>query len=219
MPNTLRQVSAIGLGAALLAGSTPAAAASILALPNLQSISVYERTGGSAPTEHMFSVADPRILEQTVIGPASSDFVGAAEEFYDVFVSDADGLVNPLGSFFTVEGAFAYPSGGGFNIAEVKLNFSDGSSEFGSWVASYYAAGNGAAPSTYVNAADGDLLTHTSFGENVSQWYRQRVTIGFASATGIPNTPDPIHTPIPASGLLLGAALSGIPLFRRRKRC
>ncbi len=106
-------------------------------------------------------------------------------EFYDVYYSDIDGNFDADGSYLTIAGSFGYtlPAGGGLNLAEIALNYQDNSVEYGSYVASYVALGDNAAPDSAPKSIDGDLQTHTTMGNNVLEPdKRLRVTLGFMSS-------------------------------------
>jgi hypothetical protein len=157
-------------------------------LPNLESITFYERTGGVAPDPFTFLVEG---LELTVrlddpLAIGNFDIDGASGEFYDVYYSDEDGQFQLDGSYLTISGTFAQtlPAGGGLNLAEIGLNFSDQSVEYGNYVASFAAPGDNAAPDNVDLAIDGDLQTHTTMGNTVGQMERLRVTLGFESTSG-----------------------------------
>jgi hypothetical protein len=159
-------------------------------LPNLESITFYERTGGVAPDPFTFLVGGleltVRLADPLAIG--NFDIDGATGEFYDVYYSDEDGQFQLDGSYLTISGTFgaALPAGGGLNLAEIGLNFSDQSVEYGNYVASFVALGDNAAPQNVDLAIDGDLQTHTTMGNTVGQMDRLRVTLGFESTSGPP---------------------------------
>jgi hypothetical protein len=157
-------------------------------LPNLESITFHERTGGVAPDPFTFLVDGPeltvRLEDPLAIG--NFDIDGASGEFYDVYYSDENGQFQLDGSYLTISGTFAQtlPAGGGLNLAEIGLNFSDQSVEYGNYVASFVALGDNAAPDNVELAIDGDLQTHTTMGNTVGQMERLRVTLGFESTSG-----------------------------------
>lgn len=160
---------------------TVAAADPLRSRPNLVSITFYEQTTsvGPDPQEFVFDKDGPEMT--TTFYPldnASNDFEGVAdEEFYDVFYSDADGSFNPDGEFITVE--CIYGGVGGLNLVEVELTYSDNKTEFATYVASYFATGNGALPDTFKYAFDGNLTTYTQMGSSTDQDSRLRVTLAF----------------------------------------
>ena len=178
----------------LMALAAPAHAVAVRLIPNLTSITFWERTGGIAPTPYTFGVNSAQLTTRLIdpLGAGNSDFGGAATEFYDVFYSNADGTFNPNGEYVTIEGVFllGLPEGGGLNLAEMGLNFSNGSTEFGSFVASSLALGDNAVPGDVVLAVDANLQTHTTMGNTIGQMQRLRITLGFQSATGAPAATD-----------------------------
>ena len=159
-------------------------------LPDLQSITFYERTGGNAPDPFTFVVDGPELTVRLADPLANNNFDidGATGEFYDVYYSDEDGEFQLDGSYLTISGTFGQtlPAGGGLNLAEIGLNFADASTEYGNYVASFVALGDNAAPQNVDRAIDGDLQTHTTMGNTVGQMERLRVTLGFESTSGPP---------------------------------
>jgi hypothetical protein len=157
-------------------------------LPNLESITFFERTGGVAPDPFTFSVDGPeltvRLDDPLAIG--NFDISGATGEFYDVYYSDEHGEFQLDGSYLTISGTFgqALPAGGGLNLAEIALNFTDATVEYGNYVASSVALGDNAVPENVELAIDGDLQTHTTMGNTVGQVERLRITLGFDSTSG-----------------------------------
>ena len=154
-------------------------------IPGLESITFYETTG--QVTEYTFLVDGPE-LSNLLVDPLSSenkDIQGTSVEFYDVYYSDVDGVFDPDGSYLTIAGSFGakLPAGGGLNLAEISLNYADDSVEFGSFLASFQGLGDNYAPGSEPNAIDGDLMTHTTMGNNVDEpTKRLRVTLGFMSS-------------------------------------
>lgn len=167
-------------------------------IPNLASITFWERTGGTGPTPFTFGVNSTQLTTRLAdpLTTTNSDFGGVpGREFYDVFYSDANGLFNLNGEYLTIEGVFdvGLPSGGGLNLAEIGLNFAAAPTEFGNFVASFVALGNNASPGDVGNAIEGDLQTHTTMGNTIGQTERLRVTLGFLSSSGPPprQVPEP----------------------------
>lgn len=176
----------------------PAAyAAPIPQIPNLESITFWEKTGGTEPNPFTFGVNSSELTTRLSdpLGFGNYDFTGVQSppyiEAYDVFYSDADGSFNVDGSFVTIEAVWnrQSPAGGGLNIAEVELNFTDGSTQGANSVESFVALGDNAYPGTVEYAVDGNLLTHTTMGNTIGQSQRLRVTVGFSMPT-IPATID-----------------------------
>lgn len=159
-------------------------------LPGLESITFYERTGGTEPTPYVFTVAGPELTVALAdpLALGNFDIPGATGEFYDVYYSDENGVFQLDGSYLTISGTFSQtlPAGGGLNLAEIGLNFVDTNTEFGNYVASFVALGDNAVPDNVPNCIDGDLQTHTTMGNTVGQTERLRLTLGFESSSGPP---------------------------------
>jgi hypothetical protein len=156
----------------------------------LESITFWERSGGTAPTDYTFTINGP---ELTTILPdpmddASHDIKGVMTEYYDVYYSNEDGTFNADGSYLTISGVFgqALPAGGGLNLAEIGLNYTDATTEFGNYVASYVVLGDNQNEMNVALCIDNDLQTHTTMGNTVGQVERLRVTLGFESTSGPP---------------------------------
>ncbi len=156
-------------------------------IPGLESITFWERSGGNAPTAYTFDVLGSELTVALAdpLSDQSHDIKGVSTEFYDVYYSDIEGIFDLNGSYLTIAGAFglALPAGGGLNLAEISLNYSNDKVEYGSFVASFVALGDNAAPDSAPLSIDGDLQTHTTMGNNVLEPdKRLRVTLGFKSS-------------------------------------
>jgi hypothetical protein len=216
---SIRFIATLFLSMAL---SAPAHAVAVRLIPNLTSITFYERTGGGAPTPFTFPINSPQLTTRLSdpLDASNHDIPGAATEFYDVFYSNADGTFNLNGQYLTIEGVFlqGLPEGGGLNLAEISLNFASAPPEFGSFVASFVALGDNAIPGDVVRAIDGDLQTHTTMGNTVGQTQRLRVTLGFQSASQ-PSAPAASIPTLSEWGLImLIAAIATVVWFTIRSR-
>jgi hypothetical protein len=162
----------------------------VRALPSLTSISFYERTGGTEPTEYTFTINGPELTTRLAdpLSTTNHDIPGASSEFYDVYYSDELGVFDIDGSYLTISGVFeqALPAGGGLNLAEIGLHYSDASVEYGNYVASFVALGDNASPASVDNCIDKDLQTHTTMGNTLGASERLRLTLGFLSTSGPP---------------------------------
>lgn len=159
-------------------------------IPNLVSITFYERSGGDAPTPYTFTVNGPELTTRLddPLSDANRDIVGVTSEFYDVYYSDIDGVFDIDGRYLTISGVFGFalPAGGGLNLAEIGLDFEGLPTEFGNYVASFVALGDNGAPETVDFTIDGDLQTNTTMGNTIGTAERLRVTLGFESSSGPP---------------------------------
>tara|TARA_B100000212_G_scaffold85340_1_gene62110 strand:- start:4859 stop:7150 length:2292 start_codon:yes stop_codon:yes gene_type:complete len=101
----------------------------------VQSIVVFEQT--SDLYEHSFSTnpassSFEMLVEDIKEGQNNADFSGW-NEYYDVYISDSNGAVNPNGSFITIDGYSASNKGNnaaGFNIDSIVVSMSGGISEY-----------------------------------------------------------------------------------------
>jgi hypothetical protein len=160
-------------------GSTKAG---ILQDPNLISVSVYEMTDG--PHVHTFLKNDQRLTTDTDQNPPefASDFLGAAEEHYDVFISNGDGELDAGGDFVTIECYFdaIYPGCRvGNNIDAVSLNYADGTVNFAEQVSSLTLGINGDP------ATRGKVMNALSRTDQVCTYmgcHYSRMTLEFPSA-------------------------------------
>ncbi len=159
-------------------------------LDGLESITFWERTGGAAPTEYTFLVDGTELTTRLddPLATTNQDITGTPQEFYDVFYSDEDGTFNGDGSYLTISGVFPspLPAGGGLNLAEIGLNFSNASVEYGNYVASFMVLGDNGNDTTVDRCIDGDLQSHTTMGNTNGATERLRLTLGFASTSGVP---------------------------------
>ncbi len=184
------RISVLVVAIACFGLAAPASAIPVRELPGLASITFYERTGGLAPTPYVFTVNGPQLTTRRAspLSGANHDIPGATSEYYDVYYSDVDGNFDIDGEYLTISGVFqaGFPLGGGWNLAEMALNFEGGPSEFGRYVASFVALGDNAAePDGNVElSVDGDLQTHTTMGNTVGAGpeERLRITLGFVAS-------------------------------------
>lgn len=207
--------STVGIVIVTLLLCSQAHATPVRDILNLASITFWEATGN--PIAYTFGVNSPQLTQRRPdpLSTSNMDFSGVVgHEFYDVFYSNQDGTFNIDGEYLTIEGIydFGLPFGGGLNLAEIGLNFSGATTEFGNYVASFVALGNNAIPSDVGKAIDGDLQTWTTMGNTIGQTQRLRVTLGFESSSG----PTPV--PEPGTMLLLSVGIAGIAVVRSRHK-
>ena len=188
----------------------PVQATPVMLMPGLQTITFWERTGGTGPLPYTFLPNGIQLITQLsgTLSGTNQDFSGLPNEHYDVYYSNANGTFNLNGDYVSVEATYDNRfGGGGLNIAEVELNFSGGTSMYANSVASFVALGSNAVAGSELNAIDGYLSTHTAMGNTVGQSQRLRVTLGFDRTV-----------PEPSSVLLSGIALLGLAASTKRSR-
>ena len=179
------------------------AISALIDIPNLQSISFFEKSGGIQLAS--FSKTSQAITTRhSILTGSNAEMIGAAAEYYDFFYSNSDGTFNPNGSYITIEALYAptLPAGGGLNLTAVRLNFVDSPAEFANKVEHFNALGDNANHASVDFAVDGDINTHTTMGNSTDQDNRLSITVSFASV------------PEPATVLIL--ALGGLLLINRR---
>ena len=162
----------------------------VRAIPNLVSMTFWESTSNPTPDAYTFLVDGPELSARLddPLTDTNRDIKGAPTEFYDVYYSEADGTFNLDGSYLTISGVYSYglPQGGGLNLAEIGLNFSGTSTEYGNYVASYVALGDNKDESSVNLCIDGNLQTCTTMGNTIGTNERLRLTLGFLSSSGPP---------------------------------
>lgn len=196
-------------------------AAPLRTLPNLVSVTFYEATSGN--TAHTFAPNSSEMTNRLAnpLGSTNNDFIGAPNEFYDVFYSDSDGTFNLDGGYITIDGIYT-GSSSGLNIAEVELLFStvllydNGFPSNGTYRATAVTAFTGGSsnfnPASVNNAVDNNLGTSTSMGVSSGN-NRMSITVGFAAneASAVPE---------PSSWVLLASGALGLVWMQRsRARC
>ncbi len=194
----------LALGSCWLISSGTAPAASIALLPGLQSVDFIEGSGGASTFNFAFNSA---ALTQQLAGALSSgnsDFNGLSNENYDVYYSDADGTLNPLGAFISIQASFVSGSSSGLNIDSVRLNFLGGGTEFASVVSSFVSGVN-YVPGSELNALGATNSSFTAMGRTTGT-DRMRVTVGFPSSV-----------PEPSTWALMGSAMCALGLARRSR--
>ncbi len=178
------------LAVAALAEPLAVGTTAIRLLPQIESVTVWERTGGTGPAGFNFPIGDARLSARRadLLNASNCDFSRTTQEYFDIFFSGADGSPDPEGAYLTVEALFSASGvpGAGMNIAEVQLHFTGGKTESGLTVASYVTLGAEGVPSSVGACVDGNILTHTAMGRTSGASPRMRITIGFLSSSGPP---------------------------------
>lgn len=181
----------------------------------LNSITFWETSGINTP--YTFGINSPQLLTRLSgeLKTTNCDFAGVPGlELYDVFYSNANGVFNPAGKYVTVEAQWPDSSadrkGAGLNIAEVFLNFTDGSSLPMNHLESFLALGSYAQPSKSIFAVDGHLNTTTYMGSTSDASQRLRLTLGY--------NPPASSVPVPSSLILIGSGIIGLLGLKRREQ-
>lgn len=189
-------LTVLGMTGVLLLALPASGDVGLAGLPGIQGLTVYERTGTGLT--HSFGLGQPTsqaLLNQIPGGPSTTsyDFLGTSTEFYDVYLSDADGLGNPQGEYLSIacyRDADLTNGHTGNNIDSVELLLSSGPSFYADHVGSVqlgtglwgdYVTYNG-----FIDHALGPPnTTMTAMGDHYS-----RMTLGFKAAmVGAPVAP------------------------------
>ena len=192
----------------LAAASLTLPAAPIRTLPGLTGINFLEGTSGVTTISYTVPSEALEYRRPTAPGSGNYDFIGATNEFYDVFYSNADGSFNLDGEYISIEATYT-GSSSGLNIMEVELLF--GSTVVtANNILSYAGFGATFNPASVGNAVDGNYATGTSMGSTTGD-QRLRVTVGF------PAQAPPSEVPEPSSFVLGALGLGSILGYRRWK--
>jgi hypothetical protein len=192
--------TAIFWRSALMLALTGLASAGPLRLTTgLTGINVHEVTG----TVSLYSVT----ASSAGIGSPNS-FTTIASESFSVFFSNALGVANPDGEFLTVSCYFAGP-GGGCNFAGIEL-VTSGGNLLANVLASFRSGNDGGyIPGSELNAVDSSLSTFSTLGSDGET--NMRLTVAFNGSSGN-------EVPEPATYALIGIALTGGALIRKRRK-
>ncbi len=200
------------LGLLTLLLFTSASQAAVQTYPGLIGIRIWETSGTTNPVFYLPNA--PQITAQLpgVLNGGNRDFVGAPNEFYDVFYSDAAGNPNPLGNYLTTEARFNGQLGGGLNLAAVDMLLGNASNPMvcrADILSSWVGLGANYLGGTEVFSVDPDLpipATFTTMGNTAGTTQRLRVTVGWTK----------VNIPEPASAVLTLGAIAGLTLIRKR---
>lgn len=201
------------LGAVLIGLGAPAHAG-ITDIVGLESIRVYESTFSNPEPAFDFAVGDSRlseVLAGAALNSSSRDFGNfPGDENYDIYLSNADGTLNSLGSYITIDGNCGAALNC-FNINEVALVVSGSEHWAVSVVRSVYGRDGSFTPGSHVYAADGDLFTYTQLGDTVGLGpdARMSITLEFADVPAIPE---------PQTYALLTLGLGALAWVTRRQK-
>jgi hypothetical protein len=204
------------LAIAIVIGSG-ASAAPIRTLPGLLSVTIYEETFATTPNTYAPNSSQLTTRLADPLSAVNNDFSFFADEYYDVFYSDANGAFNINGAYVTIEGVWRnHGIGlGGMNINEVQLNFVGPVNDFADFVSSFVfgtCAFGGCIAGSEALAVDQNLGTFPRFGHtsNVDLNDRFRLTVGF-------NDISTSEVPLPGAVLLFASGLAGLGLLRWRR--
>ena len=146
----------------------------------------------------------PQLLNQLpVLNGLNNDFLGTPVEPYDVFYSNANGTVNPLGDYLTVEARYPFPNvGGGLNLGAVDMVLGPATNPMicrADILASFVGSGPNYIPGSELNAVDPfDTTvipaTATTMGSTAGTPGRMRVTVGWTKI------PEPTAACLTAGG-------------------
>lgn len=198
---------------ASLACAAGAQAVPLRTLTDLQLVRVWEITFGTNANDFAPGSAQITMRLPDPLSSTNNDFTFFAQEYYDVFFSNADGTPNPDGAFVTVEGVWRSAGGsGGMNINEVALVFGGANPGvvYADFVASFeYGTGNVIVGSEAL-AVDHNLSTFPRFGNTSTTDLadRFRLTVGW----------NAYSVPEPSSALLFAVGSAGLAALGRARR-
>jgi gliding motility-associated-like protein len=156
----------------------------IKSIPNLKSIIAHEVTG--VFVEHKFNLNDAKLYKR--LSPNltnNNDFGGVpGTENYDIYISDAQGNIDTNGANITIECNYLGTSlGGGFNISQLELEFTNGFKISPTRLSSFFAAGNNYDPRSELLAVDCDNKTFSTLGNNSATLNNKYLRLTFDFST------------------------------------
>ena len=173
---------------------------------------VIEMTGGTYQYQYEIHDWTNDLHEDLEQGPSDHDFRGYYE-YYDIFLSDADGVFNPNGSFVTVQARSDLNTqnlGVGHNIDSIGIRDANGNVLYASEVVSV-VLGDGLGSnnpdgrqSAILGSAD---QIPTALGNNQAS-----ITVGFC-----PGAVEPVDEPSPGFGAMAALAALGAAMFAGRR--
>jgi hypothetical protein len=193
-----------------LACVASAQAASLATIPSLQQVRVWEAT--SSIVEVDFAAGDSRLTHRlggSSLTAATRDFgFYPGDENYDLFFSDANGVLNSNGGYLTIEAncGVRYNC---HNIEAVALKVS-GVSYYATAVTHVTYLGSVGYPGTEGNILGAPNNTWTALGDTVGQPADARLSITVSFGTA------PVPEPQTWGLMAMGLAAIGLSLQRRR---
>jgi hypothetical protein len=188
------------IATALLTAAASSQAVSLAAIPGLEQVRVWEAT--ATVLEANFAAGDPRLVQRiagAALTPVTRDFgFYVPDENYDLFYSDATGVLNPNGGYLTIEANCGVPFNC-HNIDAVALKIA-GVSYYATAVTHVTYSGNVSFPGTEGNILGAPNNNWTALGDTIGlpADARLSITVSFDTAP----VPEPSAWALMAAGLL-----------------
>jgi hypothetical protein len=198
------------IATALLAAAASSHAVSLAAIPGLEQVRVWEAT--ASVLEANFAAGDLRLVQRiagAALTPATRDFgFYVPDENYDLFYSNAAGVLDPNGGYLTIEANCGVPFNC-HNIDAVALKIA-GVSYYATAVTHVTYSGSVGFPGT-----EGNIL-----GAPNNNWTALGDTIGLPADARLSITVSFDTAPVPEAQtwamMALGLAAMALGLQRRR---